>query len=408
MRHWPSYVLVLTLVSAFAQPPARKGAPVIDLPTAIQKAKPAAVEQNQFGLKLLQAEAAAQPHKNVFISPLSLYLALAMTEGGSAGKTRAAMRHTLAVPTPTTEDAFHEAASALLQSLKAQQGVELSIANAIWSDPGMPLNPAFVDKSRLFYDADAKSLEFAQPGAADVVNAWVSEKTKGKIPTIVTPEIMQSAKALLTNAVYFLGKWRLEFPETETTDADFTLADGKTRQVRMMHQAKIRSAYRQGDGYEAAVLNYQNSSVSMYAILPAKGVTPEQALAKATPVKLMAGVEPFDLEIRLPRFTIEYSTALKDSLTKMGMGIAFQSPGAEFAPLGSPLFYIGDVLHKTRLEVDEKGTVAAAATAVVMRATAMMPRMQETKTLVFDRPFALLIGDSTTGAVLFEGVVYEP
>jgi len=410
MPQWRCYILVLIAIGAFGQPkpPVKKGVPVLDLQTSINKSKAAAAGQNQFGLKLLELEAAAQPHKNVFVSPLSLYLALAMTEGGAAGKTRDAMRQTLAVAAATSDDAFHESASALLQTLRADSGVELAIANAVWSDPSMPLAPAFVQKAQSLYDAEAKSLEFAKPGAADIVNGWVNEKTKGKIPQIVTPQIVASAHALLTNAVYFMGRWRAEFPEQQTADADFKQADGKARKIRMMHQPKLRGAYRQGDGYEAAALSYDGSTIAMYAILPASGVAPEQALAKAAPAQLIQANQPFDVDLRFPRFTIDYSTKLKDTLSNMGMGIAFQFPGAEFAPLGSPLFYIGEVLHKTRLEVDEKGTVAAAATAVIMRAGAGMPMKQETKVLVFDRPFAVMICDSITGAVLFEGVVYEP
>jgi serpin B len=147
--------------------------------------------------------------------------------------------------------------------------------------------------------------------------------------------------------------------------------------------------------------------MALCAILPAPGKSPEEVLAKLSIEKLLRGNEPFDLELHLPRFTLGFSAGLKEPLGQMGMGIAFQSPGAEFAPLGSPLFYIGDVLHKTRLEVDEEGTVAAAATGIAMHASAMR-RSLEKKTLVFDRPFALLLCDTSSGAILFAGVIYEP
>ena len=381
---------------------------MVDTPALIAKAKRASTGLNTFGLKLLEAEAVSTPHANVFISPLSLYLALAMTEGGSAGKTRAAMRQTLEVPTSVTEEAMHESASALMQSLRTQKGVELLIANAIWSSPKLPLAPAFVRQCQTLYDAEAKSIEFTKPDAADIINRWVSDKTKAKIPAIVTPAGVRSAFAVLTNAVYFMGRWHPEFDEEETADANFTLANGKTRKVRMMHHGLLKSAYRQGDGYEAAVLTYKASGIEMFAILPAAGVSPEQALEKATPERLINGYQPFDLDLKLPKFTLDYSTGLKSTLTKMGMGIAFEFPGAEFAPMGSPLFFISQVVHKTRLEVDEKGTVAAAATAVIMTAGSSMPMKQRTKVLVFNRPFAMIIADVDTGAVLFEGVVYEP
>lgn len=375
----------------------------------IEQSKSAAESQNRFGLRLLDLEAAGHPKENIFISPVSLYLALAMTESGADGKTRAAMRKTLEISDSTSEEAMHQSGTALLESLRSQRGAELAIANALWSNPSMPLAPAFIERAKAAYDADARTLDFTKPGAAaDIVNAWVKDKTKGKIPSIVTPEVMRSAQALLTNAVYFAGKWRHEFWEGDTTDADFHLTGNRTKKVRMMLHRTLRGAYKAGDGYEAAALGYQGSSVAMYVMLPAEGVTPEQALSKAAPASLIGQNQPFDLELHLPRFSIGYSTSLKETLTKMGMGIAFEYPGAEFAPMGSPLFFISQVIHKTRLEVDEKGTVAAAATAVIMRAGAGAPKPQEKKVLTFDRPFAVMICDSATGAVLFEGVVYEP
>ena len=400
---------MVTAGGLFGQkPPAKNGGRVVDVSALIEKAKPAAAGLNHFGLKLLEAEAASKPNTNVFISTLSLYLALAMTEGGAEGKTRMAMRQALEVPAGMSDETMHDAASALMQSLQTQKGVELSIANAVWSSPKLPLSAKFVERSKTLYDAEAKSIDFAQPGAAEIINRWVSDKTKAKIPEIVTEDAVRSAIAILTNAIYFMGRWKDEFGEPDTADADFTLAGGRTKKVRMMSQGRLKSAYRQGDGYEAAALSYKASGIEMFAILPAAGVSPEQALAKASPDKLINGYQPFDVDLKLPKFTLDYKTGLKDTLTKMGMGIAFQFPGAEFAPMGSPLFYISEVLHKTRLEVDEKGTVAAAATAVVMMVGSAMPMKQQTKVLVFNRPFAVVIADSYTGAALFEGVVYEP
>ena len=388
--------MAAAVTNLFAQkPPAQKGGPVVDTRALIEKGKKATAGLNPFGLKLVEAEAAAKPNSNVFVSPLSVYLALAMTEGGAEGKTRTAMRHALSVPPSMTHETMQEAASALMQSLRTQQGVDLSIANAVWSSPKLPLSTAFVERSKAVYDAEAKTIDFQQSDASDTINRWVSDKTKGKIPQIVTPDVIKDAFALITNAIYFMGRWDKKFDEGQTADADFTLVSGKTKKVRMMHREKLTGAYRKGDGYEAAALGYSGSGIEMFAILPAAGVSPEQALAKAKPDKLIGGNEPFDLDLKLPKFTLDYSNGLKPTLTKMGMGIAFQFPGAEFAPIGSPLFYIGEVLHKTRLEVDEQGTVAAAATAVVMMVGSAMPRPLPGKVLVFNRPFAVMILGNT-------------
>jgi len=371
------------------------------------QAKIAAEAQNGFGLKLLASLAAQRRQGNVFVSPTSIFLALAMLENGAEGQTRAAMRRTLEVPADLSEEAMQSAAAALSKALRSQDGVELSIANALWSDRSLPLAPAFVQRCRDLYEADAVTLDFRKPGAADAINHWVSEKTRQKIPTIVTPQIVSASKAILTNAVYFKGRWRDPFSKQATQDGTFHLADGREKKLPFMLHAALHGAYRSGDGFEAAVLPYQRSGMVLCAILPTPGKSPEEALAKLAIEKLLRGNEPFDLELHLPKFTLNFSAGLKPPLGQMGMGIAFQSPGAEFAPLGSPLFYIGDVLHKTRLEVDEEGTVAAAATAIAVHAAAMR-RSLEKKTLVFDRPFALLLCDASSDAILFAGVVYEP
>jgi serpin B len=165
-------------------------------------------------------------------------------------------------------------------------------------------------------------------------------------------------------------------------------------------------AYRSGPGWEAARLPYQTSGIAMYAFLPSPGTSPEHAMANVSPANLILPSVTAELDLRLPRFSLSYSTSLKDTLTRMGMGIAFRYPGADLGPMGSSQLFIGDVVHKTRLEVDEEGTVAAAATAVIMRPGAAMPQTLH-KTLVFDRPFGVMLCDEQTNAILFAGVVYD-
>jgi serpin B len=380
-------------------------------PTAAQSAI-AADGVNSFGLKLLAEMAGHGKGQDVFISPLSVFFALAMTESGAAGQTRADMRKALTVPGTVGEDALHESASALLKSLQAQTGVRLAIANALWSDARLPLAPSFVERCRNLYQAEASTLDLSSPGAAGTINAWVKQKTEEKIPTIVSPDNLNGSPAVLTNAVYFKGGWEYKFDKGETKEGDFHLGNshaghqGKIKKVAFMHRASISRGYRSGPGYEAAALPYASSDIVLYAILPPRGKTPEEALTKISVASLRSASPPVDLDLKLPKFTLDFAAVLNTPLEKIGMASAFRG-GADFLPMGSPKFYIGQVLHKTRLEVDEEGTVAAAATAVVMRATAAM-RPPEKKTLVFDRPFALLLCDTRTGAILFAGVIYEP
>ena len=365
---------------------------------------------NTFGLKLLGDLSANQPKQNVFISPLSVFAALAMAETGSAGETRAAMRQVLAVPQGEDETAFHSSTSALLKSLKAQKDVTLSIANALWSDHRFTLSANFVQQCRTLYQAEATTLNFADPAAANTINAWVDRNTHGKIPTIVDESALQHAAAVLTNAVYFKGLWAKPFEKSLTQDRPFHLANGQQKNVPMMHKTSIPNAYRSGKDFEAAVLPYkssdaQGSGIVMIAVLPAKGKSPEAALAGIDVRQLYASPDA-RLDLQLPRFTTDYEASLNSALKTMGMGNAF-SDHADFKPMGSPKFYISDVLHKTKLEVDEEGTVAAAATSTFMvKSIPLHP--EQPKTLVFDRPFGVLLWDTRGGAILFAGVIYDP
>ena len=361
-----------------------------------------------FGLTLLQQESSVKIKQNVFISPLSIFLALAMTESGAAGETKAAMRKVLALPTDASEEAVNESAAALLKLLQSRGEAELAIANALWVDVKSTISPDFVRVCQTIYEATTKTLDLSNPSSASAINDWVSEKTRGKISNIVTPGNIADAIAVLTNAVYFKGKFCIPFEKEETQPRPFYLADGREKMVPMMRNYGLSDSYRSGKRFEAAVLRYKDSGIALYMLLPAKGTSPDQILTEDSVQELLAAKGSIALHLSMPRFNIDFSSRLRESLTRLGMGIAFQYPGADFSALGSPLFYLSEVIHKTRLEVDEEGTVAAAATAVMMTLSALIPQRVETKTLVFDRPFAVLLRDTITGAIVFVGVVYEP
>ncbi len=365
--------------------------------------KIAVAAQRTFGLNLLRGLVARKAGENVFISPISVFLALQMTADGAAGSTLTAMRKALALPNlPATE--IDASSAALQNALKAR----VTIASALWADRHFPLAPAFVKLCGSVFNARAASLNFADPKAAAEINDWVKTNTNGKIDQIVTPDVVRGAAVILTNAVYFAAQWSSEFPASNTTDAPFHKTSGAIKTVSMMHQPRLTGAYRSGSNFDGALLDYKASTVFFYALLPHAGTTPKDALAALDLEHLTGAPADFDLDLKLPRITLDFSASLAEDLKKMGMDVAFHYPQADFLPMGSKKFYISDVLHKTRLEVDEKGTVAAAATAVIMMAGAMMMHPRPVKTLVFDRPFAVVIGDSRTGAVLFAGVIEDP
>lgn len=380
--------------------------PMTDDEKLIETAKIAVAAQRTFGLALLRDVASRKPAENVFVSPLGVFLALQMTENGSAGSTRTAMRKALALP---DQDAAHlNASSRALQSFLLKDPGTLTVANALWSDRHFTLAPEFVKLCESTFHAHAASLDFVDPKAADVINDWVRTNTNGKIPSIVTPDLVRKAAVILTNAVYFAAQWRSEFDRSGTVEEPFHKTGESTKQVPMMHQSLIRGAYRSGSNFEGAMLYYKESSAFFYALLPRPGHRPKDVLASLDVDHLAGGSAEFDLDLKLPRFTLDFSTSLAEDLKKMGMDVAFHYPAADFGPMGSNEFFISDVIHKTRLEVDEKGTVAAAATAVIMRAGSAMPQPREKKVLVFDRPFVALIGEARSGAVLFAGVIEDP
>ncbi len=357
-------------------------------------------------MQLLGEAVRATPKENIFLSPLSVFLALAMIENGAKNATKSAIRKALALAPEASDQAVGATVSALQHSLHFE-GIELSIANAIWTDRHIHLLPAYVHMCEEIYGAKVAALDFSQPDAANKINAWVSENTRGKIPSIVTPQIVAASTVVLTNAVYFKGEWQDKFLKTATQDAPFHRAGGSTKTVPMMHHAKLPSAYRSGQGFQGVALSYANSAIALYALLPDRGKTPEQILPSIQPSQLF-GANDIDVDLKLPRFTLDFSAGLAPLLKKMGMVVAFRYPNADFSAMGSKEFFISEVIHKTKLEVDEVGTVAAAATAVVMRAGSAMPQPKEKKILVFDRPFVVLIADASSGVCLFSGVIQQP
>jgi serine protease inhibitor len=375
--------------------------------TRVETSHIAVTAEKTFGLRLLRTIVARKPGSNVFISPLSVFLALQMAGDGSAAATRAAMWKALALPDRSTDvldRSTREMQSLLLDS--DRQG-KLNIANALWADRRLTLAPGFANRCQSVFRAHAASLAFADPGASRQINNWVSENTDGKISDIVTPAMVAKATMMLTNAVYFSGAWDESFPPAATERANFHKTDG-AKTVSMMHRARLSGAYRSGDNFEGAMLRYKGSGLSFYALLPRQGKAPKDVLASLDLVHLAGTGANADLDLKLPRIALNSSDTLGGYLKTMGMEIAFRS-GADFSGMGPGKIFLTEVIHKTRLEVDEKGTLAAAATVVTTRAgSARKQQPPPVKTIVFNRPFVVLIADASTGALVFAGVIENP
>jgi len=364
---------------------------------------------NDFGLRLLSALRAGHETENTIISPVSIAMALEMIYNGAAGNTYLAMGQTLRVT--NLGDSINPLNQELLKTIKdADPSVEIAIANALWAQKGFKIAPDFIEKTKAYYGARIRSLNFEgdPDGANAMINRWVDKATKGKIPTIIEkPD--PHARLVVTDAVYFKGKWSWPFPKGATATRDFNTADGgaiKTPMMRLEHDF----GYLENDDFQAVRLPYGNQSFAMYVLLPKKQTGLAGMVSKLNEVKWRQWGERFvnrEGTVVLPKFKLTYQAQLNDPLRKMGMDVAF-SDEADFSRVNpSAALKITDVEHRTFIKVDETGTEAAAATSVSIIATAVR-REPPPFEMIIDHPFFLAITEGESGAMLFAGVVTNP
>lgn len=361
---------------------------------------------------------------NLFYSPHSISLALAMTYAGARDDTARQMADTLHFTLP--DERLHPAFNALDLSLTTRGAAaageaetdeptefQLHIANAIWGQQGYTFLPAFLDTLAQYYGAGLRLLDFqgAPDDARVTINDWVSEQTEGKITDLIPPGAIDTlTRLVLTNAIYFNAAWVLPFEEEATQDDTFTLLDGSEVTVPMMAQTE-QFLYAEGAGYQAVELPY-NNNVAMTIVLPEAGqFAPfEESLDAEQAQAILDALAPADVVLKMPRFDIEAARfSLKEVLTALGMPDAFVPQVADFSGMdGTRELFISDVVHQAAITVDEQGTEAAAATAVIVGVTSAEPEPPEFVEMTIDRPFIFLIRDTETGAILFVGRVLNP
>lgn len=362
---------------------------------------------SRFGFELYDMEASINSDRNIFISPVSIALALAMTAGGADGETLAKMRQALNVA-GIEEDALKKENLKIIRGLKKEdQKVILSIANSIWLRESMEFKKKFKSDTRKYFLAEVFPIT-----TVDKINSWVSDETRGKITRIIN-SISRDDIAYLINAIYFKGTWKKEFDPKKTVKKDFHAPGGTVRSVDMMKR-KDSFPYLEGEGFKGVVLPYTDEKTVMVLLLPDEDSDLKELHEKLDFESWRTWRESFARRkgtIELPRLEIEYSSKLKNQLDKMGMELAFDPGEADFSrmcvPEGGRNVYIDEVLHKTYLKVDEKGTEAAGVTAVVMKMTSAMEE-PEPFHLIFDRPYFLVIEDTESGLPLFMGSISDP
>lgn len=380
--------------------------PIQALPRELSAAETEAIaSSNDFAFDLFRVLAAGEREENVLISPLSASMALGMAMNGARGETWDQMRDVLGYRTleqPSINEAYH----GLIELLPGlDPATETTIANSVWHDHGFVLEPDFVHTVRESFDAEVASLDFANPSAPDRINDWVAHATRQRIPSIID-DIPPLAVAYLVNAIYFKASWRERFDPAETRDDRFTTGAGARIDVRMMNRSG-NLAVSTGPGFQMADLPYGNGAYSMTLLLPDQGTdldTLVEALNPSVWRTALGQLSSRPATIALPRMSFEVQARLKSPLMAMGMTLPFMDGFADFSGMSRAgrQLYISDVVHKTRIEVDEDGTEAAAATGVEISVVSMPP------TLRFDRPFILAIRESLSGTILFLGRVNRP
>jgi serine protease inhibitor len=356
---------------------------------------------NSFAFEIFKALNEEDAQDNVFISPLSISSALAMTLNGAAGTTQDAMKKALSFGGMTAEEINQGYRYLYSYFDKADKKVQLKKANSIWIREGFAVKPDFVETNKKFFDAEVSELDFDNPKAADTINEWIENATNKLIPKVIEPPIDNDVMLYLINAIYFKGDWTKAFSPKKTEDANFYCLDGSIATVPMMNR-KDRIDYYDGEGYKAVRLPYGNGKVSMVCFLPDKGTDINDFIDGMTVEKweeAKEGLKPEDdLILGIPRFKMEYGVKeLNHALSNLGMEEAF-SQSADFSGIARDL-YISSVLHKAVIDVNEKGTEAAGVTTVEMKVTSF----KEPVAFIADRPFVFIISDEETGSILFMG-----
>ncbi len=368
-----------------------------------------------FGLNLFGKIAEQESGKNFFISPLSVSTALAMTLNGAAGQTYDDMRKTLGLDGLSNDEINQSYRNLISLFGGLDPNVKFTIANSIWYRNTLAVADSFVLVNKDYFDAEVSPLDFNDPGAANVINSWISNKTNDKIPKVLEPPIDPTVVMYLIDALYFNGTWQYRFDKEQTKPLPFYLSDGNSKDAPMM---AVRDTLRYFSNSDMGVveLPYGRGDYSMLIILPdstssLKSLT--GALTDGAYQTILDGLHVADVQITMPKFTVKYDSLLNSALTSMGMGIAFDPDQADFSRMETGgikgNIYISRVIHSTYLDVNEEGTEAAAATVVELSYKSGEDGSQ-VGPIKFNvnRPFVFLIKENHENTIMFMGAIADP
>lgn len=344
--------------------------------------------------------------ENIMISPFSITSALSMTLNGAAGETFEAMRKGLGLEEQTLQQINETYLKLMTEMVPVDKRVTVEIANSVWVEKRLIVKQPFISALQAWYKAEARDIDVNNPGAVDMVNAWIADKTHDKI-TEMLDRLDPNLAMLLINAIYFNGKWKYQFDKDKTTAEAFYVTPSAPKSVPMMHlDEKLRMT--ETENSKIVEIPYGQGNYSMVVVLPNEGTSAEDVANSLTPGIWESWMESLEVstvqvELSMPVFKYKYKRTLNDDLIKLGMGIAF-SDVADFSNISDQALQISRVLHETFIEVNEEGTEAAAATVVEIRFTSM----PVTNIVTLDRPFLYFIRETSTGTILFMGKVADP
>ena len=342
---------------------------------------------------------------NWMVSPLSASLALGMLSNGAEGNTLTEMKNALGFTNSTLEEMNLYNQKLTGELLQLDYTTTLGIANSIWIQKGFKVYNPFVKVNKRMYKAKVSNLDFSSPKAPGVINDWCSDHTNRCIKDVVKM-IPASARMYLLNALYFKGMWKEKFDEKQTELKEFYNADGSKSMVHTMQQTKS-FLYTSGDNFSMAEFPYGNEAFSMVVILPDEGRKLDDVMDNLTFeswYELNQQLSRKKLEVSFPRFEVKYKKDLVDDMKALGMKDAFTGD-ANFSAISSSPLYVGLLEQYTYIKVDEQGTEAAAVTVVGLMRNAAPSSVPSVIPFTVNRPFAYIIKEKSTGAILFMGKV---
>ena len=363
---------------------------------------------NEFGVELF-TKVAIEESKNLMLSPLSASTALTMLLNGCGGNTYDQLKKTLKYPDNMSISEVNAVYKSLVnQLLKVDPKVKLALANAIFYRESFSVKTTFLNTMSSDFGAQTEGLDFAIPSALTTINKWASDNTNGKIPKVLD-EISPDAVMFLMNALYFKGDWSYQFDKSLTSDKPFHIPGGNSINVSTMY-GEVGSKVAGGDNYKAIELPYGRTNFTMVVIVPNE--TLASFNTSFTAEKWNAITSAFDgqkeygeMIVYMPKFKFSYEKILNDQLQSMGMIDAFNSSLANLSGISDASIFVSFVKQNTFVEVDEKGTEAAAVTTIGIEVTS---EPNQSKQFIIDKPFIFAIRERTTNSLLFIGQIVNP